>query len=386
MAQENALPQTIGGQPSQPPQDPQNVDMVNARVMAQENALPQVPAIVPTSPSYAENEAEGTGRHPNLGGITSVARNTNGTAPAGGINAITPRTPGAGATPTAPGTAGSGDIFGWGTYAANVAKAAEFDPEDKAVLADLQKRTERKLQRAEKQERGVMSEALISGGLAMMGGMNLSDGIRRLAEAGGKQYFSSQAEARKAIEKADEAQDAFSQYKLSLKQGNKKLAAEMYGKYYGTVMDFQGKIQAAGITAGASMANAKAQQEANAIRQAEVERAHRVSEQLRADTLKATSDQARERLAATEYANNTQRQNAIRTYVQSDPAVVSLKKAGENWANLPDSPEYKKNQALLQAAQRDALEEFHRIEKQVAARGKTPTATGELPPLSSFQK
>jgi hypothetical protein len=382
MAQENALPQTIGGQPQQAPQ---TVDMANARVMAQENALPQVPAVVPTSPSYAENEAEGTGRHPNLGGITSVARNTSGAAPAGGIDAITPRTPGAGgfnAVPTAPGAAGSGDIFGWGTYAANVAKAAELDPEDKAVLADLQKRTERKLQRAEKQERGVMSEALISGGLAMMGGVNLSDGIRRLAEAGGKQYFSSQAEARKAIEKADEAQDAFSQYKLSLKQGNKKLAAEMYGKYYGTVMEFQGKIQSAGITAGASMANAKAQQEANVIRQAEVTRAHQASEQLRADTLKATSDQARERLAATEYANNTQRQNAIRTYVQSDPAVVSLKEAGKNWANLPDSPEYKKNQALLQAAQRDALEEFHRIETQVAARGKGASTP---PPPPGFQ-
>jgi hypothetical protein len=194
------------------------------------------------------------------GGITSAgpsapATTPAGGAPAGGINAITPRTPGAGgfgAVPTVPGVAGASDIFGWGTYAANVAKAAEFDPEDKAVLADLQKRTERKLQRAEKQERGVMSEAMIAGGIAMMGGMNLSDGIRRLAEAGGKQYFSSQAEARKAIEKADEAQDAFSQYKLSLKQGNKKLAAEMYGKYYNTVMDFQGKIQAAGITAGAS--------------------------------------------------------------------------------------------------------------------------------------
>jgi hypothetical protein len=39
---------------------------------------------------------------------------------------------------------------------------------------------------------------------------------------------------------------------LSLKQGNKKVAAEMYGKYYGTMMDFNGKIRAASISAGAS--------------------------------------------------------------------------------------------------------------------------------------
>jgi vacuolar-type H+-ATPase subunit E/Vma4 len=156
----------------------------------------------------------------------------------------------------------------------------------------------------------------------------------------------------------------------------------MYGKYYGTVMDFQGKIQAAGITAGASMANAKAQQEANAIRQAEVTRANQAREEDRADTLKLNEALARERLAATNYANATQRQNAIRTYVQSDPAVVSLKKAGENWANLPDSPEYKKNQALLQAAQNAALEEFHRIETQFAARGK---GAGTPPPPPGFQ-
>ena len=324
------------------------------------------------------------------GGITSVAAPAGapGAAPAGGIvpagGPAAARTPGGMAT--APGAAGSGDIFGWGTYAANVAKAAELDPEDKATLADLQKRTERKMQRAEKQERGVMSEAMIAGGIAMMGGMNLSDGVRRMAEAGGKQYFSSQAEARKAIEKADEAQDAFDQYKMSFKQGNKKLAAEMYGKYFNAVVEYKGKIEAAGIGAGASMANAKAQQEANAIRQAEVNRSHVANEQLRKDALDVNAQLARERLAATNYANNTQRQNAIRTYVQSDPAVVSLKEAGKNWANLPSSPEYKNNQALLQAAQRDALEEFHRIERQVAARGKTSTATGELPPLSSFQK
>jgi hypothetical protein len=108
------------------------------------------------------------------------------------------------------------------------------------------------MSRAEKQEKGITSDVLIAGGLAMMGGFNLPDGARRFAEQGGKKYFESSADARKAIEAADDAQSAFDQYQLSLKQGNKKVAAEMYGKYFNTMTDFQGKIQAASISAGAS--------------------------------------------------------------------------------------------------------------------------------------
>jgi len=334
------------------------------------------------------------GATPAGGGITDVGTPAGGAPRTGGasIGNVSPDAIGKGAVPV-----GNPNDMSWGAFAANVKAASQLEPEDKALLADMQKRADRRLARAEGQEKNVLNEAIISGGIAMMGGMNLADGVRRAAEQGGKQYFSSQAEARKAINAAEDAQDAFNQYQMSYKQGNKKMIGEMYGKWQSSMLDFQGKIQAAGITAGASMANAKAQQEANAIRQTEVNRSHVENEQLRKDALEenaklarerlaASETQARERLAATEYANNTQRQNAIRTYVQSDPAVVSLKEAGKNWANLPSSPEYKNNQALLQAAQRDALEEFHRIERQVAARGKTSTATGELPPLSSFQK
>jgi hypothetical protein len=107
----------------------------------------------------------------------------------------------------------------------------------------------------------------------MMGGMNLSDGIRRAAEAGGKQYFTSQAEAQKAIDKAEEAQDAFDQYRTALKQGNKKLANEMYGTFYKSYTDYVGKITSAGIIAGASLENARAQREATtAYRDAEQKR------------------------------------------------------------------------------------------------------------------
>jgi len=358
---------------------------------------------------YAGNAQEGPGQYPNLGGITAIPPvagatpatgapvgggiiPTSAVPPAGGgitdvgtpaggaprtgttapVNAITPRTPGAGgfgAVPTVPGVAGAGDIFGWGTYAANVAKAAEFDPEDKAVLADLQKRTERKLQRAEKQERGVMSEAMIAGGIAMMGGMNLSDGIRRLAEAGGKQYFSSQAEARKAIEKADEAQDAFSQYKLSLKQGNKKLAAEMYGKYFNTVMDFQGKIQAAGITAGASR-EATAEAAKTRLQIAEDNRTQRAQEfeinqarlrndmTIRVAELESRRDDARAQNALTAY----------RGFNESATRVEAQKTAAINAALKPFTSQYEmlSMQATGPKADPKAKEAFRVLQAQIA--------------------
>jgi hypothetical protein len=148
--------------------------------------------------------------------------------------------------------ANPGDPMGWGAYKANVDDFAKLDPEQKAVLDDMRKRTERRMSRAEKQEKGITSDVLIAGGLAMMGGFNLPDGARRFAEQGGKKYFESSADARKAIEAADDAQGAFDQYQLSLKQGNKKVAAEMYGKFHNSMMDFNGKILSANISAGAS--------------------------------------------------------------------------------------------------------------------------------------
>jgi hypothetical protein len=206
------------------------------------------------------------------GGITDVgtpaggAPRTGTTAP---VNAMTPRTAGAGGHGATVGSTGAGipvgvpgDPMNFATYRANVEDMAKLDPEDKATLANMQARAEKRLRRAEGQEKNVMNDAFVAGGLAMMGGLNLADGIRRAAEQGGKQYFSSQAEARKAIDKAEEAQDAFYQYRTALKQGNKKLANEMYGTFYKSYTDYIGKIQAAGITAGASRENAQATREA----------------------------------------------------------------------------------------------------------------------------
>ena len=208
------------------------------------------------------------------GGITSAgpsvpAATPAGGAPAGGINAITPRTAGAGGHGATVGSTGAGvpvgvpgDPMNFATYRANVEDMAKLDPEDKATLANMQARAEKRLRRAEGQEKNVMNDAFIAGGLAMMGGLNLADGIRRAAEQGGKQYFSSQAEARKAIDKAEEAQDAFYQYRTALKQGNKKLANEMYGTFHKSYADYISRITSAGITAGASRENAQATREA----------------------------------------------------------------------------------------------------------------------------
>jgi hypothetical protein len=206
------------------------------------------------------------------GGITDVgtpaggAPRTGTTAP---VNAITPRTAGAGGHGATVGSTGAGipvgvpgDPMNFATYRANVEDMAKLDPEDKATLANMQARAEKRLRRAEGQEKNVMNDAFIAGGLAMMGGLNLADGIRRAAEQGGKQYFSSQAEARKAIDKAEEAQDAFYQYRTALKQGNKKLANEMYGTFHKSYADYISRITSAGITAGASLENAKATREA----------------------------------------------------------------------------------------------------------------------------
>jgi hypothetical protein len=215
-----------------------------------------IPAAAPAGTTTATGTP--TAAAPSSGGITPA-----GGAPAGG---------GVGTVGIPVGV--PGDPMSFATYRANVQDLAKLDPEEKAVLANMEARTLKRLSRAETQEKGVMNEAFVAAGLAMMGGLNLADGVRRAAESGGKQYFASKAEARKAIDKAEEAQDSFDQYRVALKQGNKKLANEMYGTFYKSYTDYVGKIQAAGISAGASLENAKATREATAEYRAQESRRH----------------------------------------------------------------------------------------------------------------
>lgn len=325
-AQEN---QNIQDQDEQQMQQMQNAD-------SQVQPRGGIAAIPPAGGAPAVPAATGA---PVGGGITSAgpsapAATPAGGAPAGGINAITPRTPGAGGHGTTVGSTGAGipvgvpgDPMSFATYRANVDDMAKLDPEDKATLANMQARTEKRLRRAEGQEKNVMNDAFVAGGLAMMGGLNLADGIRRAAEVGGKQYFSSQAEARKAIDKAEEAQDSFDQYRTALKQGNKKLANEMYGTFHKSYADYIGKIQAAGITAGAhdratsEASKLRAQTAADnlAQRKSEFDQSH----QRRLDEMTARASELGLK------RDDLQSQNAWRQYTMLEGQRTSVDKARE---------------------------------------------------------
>jgi hypothetical protein len=256
-----------------------------------------IPAAAPAATGTATTSAT-----PSSGGITTVGG--TGGAPAGG---------GTGSVGIPVGV--PGDPMSFATYRANVQDLAKLDPEEKAVLANMEARTLKRLSRAETQEKGVMNEAFVAAGLAMMGGLNLADGVRRAAESGGKQYFASKAEARKAIDKAEEAQDSFDQYRVALKQGNKKLANEMYGTFYKSYTDYVGKIQAAGISAGASLENAKATREATAEFRVAEQRRHDLDRdqrmQIHQQNVQVHKDDFAARMANT---NNIQAQTLMAGY------------------------------------------------------------------------
>jgi hypothetical protein len=261
-----------------------------------------IPAAAPAGTTTATGTP--TAAAPSSGGITTVSGAPAGGAPAGG---------GVGTVGIPVGV--PGDPMSFATYRANVQDLAKLDPEEKAVLANMEARTLKRLSRAETQEKGVMNEAFVAAGLAMMGGLNLADGVRRAAESGGKQYFASKAEARKAIDKAEEAQDSFDQYRVALKQGNKKLANEMYGTFYKSYTDYVGKIQAAGISAGASLENAKATREATAEFRVAEQRRHDLDRdqrmQIHQQNVQVHKDDFAARMANT---NNIQAQTLMAGY------------------------------------------------------------------------
>jgi hypothetical protein len=314
-------------------------------------------------PAVATSVVPSASGVPAGGGITDVGTPTGGAPRTGGttapVNAMTPRTPGAGGHGTTIGSTGAGvpvgvpgDPLSFTTYRATVEDMAKLDPEDKATLANMQARTEKRLRRAEGQEKNVMNDAFVSAGLAMMSGLNLSDGIKRAAEAGGKQYFSSQAEARKAIDKAEEAQDAFDQYRTALKQGNKKLANEMYGTFFKSYADVYGKVTAAGITAGAhdrSTAENRAARlqmhdteiarrtfehsETIRVREAQIEQnAQQFKERMAqlGDTAKANDFDRLQSLKQQAITNAANMEQKIRESFQKDPRYYSLSMVPES--------------------------------------------------------
>jgi hypothetical protein len=283
---------------------------------------------------------------------------------------------------------------------------AKLDPEEKAVLANMEARTLKRLSRAETQEKGVMNEAFVAAGLAMMGGLNLADGVRRAAESGGKQYFASKAEARKAIDKAEDAQDAFDQYRVALKQGNKKLANEMYGTFYKSYTDYIGKIQAAGITASASR-EATAENRAARLQMHEADLAQRTFQN--AETIRVREAQIeqgarefQERMAAqgeTAKSNEfirlqTLKQDAlgkieiarknVLASVERDPMYMQLYSIPENKL----TPDQRKQKNVLEAriaknladATKPFMDEVGTIvNRQSTMMGLTPVSSGRVP-------
>jgi len=132
----------------------------------------------------------------------------------------------------------------------------EIDPAQQSILSDMQTRLADKIQRAEGQENTAMYDALLTAGLAMMGGTSLADGIARAAQTGGATYLSGKKDAQKAIETAEDAEIAFRQYEMELMKGNDKAAADQFNKFIDLGIDLK-KIDATYANAAATKGDAQ---------------------------------------------------------------------------------------------------------------------------------
>ena len=120
-----------------------------------------------------------------------------------------------------------------------MASQVEPNPEDQAVLADMQKRVQDRLGRAEGREDKSIYDAMMMAGLAMMGGNSLADGLAKAAQVGGATYFASRKETEKAIADAENAELAFNKYKMELRRGDEEAAAKMFNNYQKYVIDLK---------------------------------------------------------------------------------------------------------------------------------------------------
>lgn len=111
--------------------------------------------------------------------------------------------------------------------------------EDNAVLKDMRDRVGKKMERAGKMEDTAKYDAIMMAGLAMMGGTSLADGIARAAQAGGATFMQGKDKAAKAVDAAEEAELAFSKYKLALERNDKKEARESFSDYMKYVTDLK---------------------------------------------------------------------------------------------------------------------------------------------------
>jgi hypothetical protein len=115
----------------------------------------------------------------------------------------------------------------------------EMEPAQQTLLKDMQARLEEKMGRAEGQENTSIYDALLTAGLAMMGGTSLADGIARAAQTGGATFLAGKKDAQKAVETAENAEIAFRQYEMEVMKGNDKAAADLFDKFNKNIIDLK---------------------------------------------------------------------------------------------------------------------------------------------------
>jgi len=188
----------------------------------------------------------------------------------------------------------------------------EMDPAQQSILNDMQARLEDKMGRAEGQENTAVYDALLTAGLAMMGGTSLADGIARAAQTGGATFLAGKKDAQKAVETAENAEIAFRQYEVELMKGNDKAASEQFNQFlnYGLKLkEIDSRAAAAGAKNG--LTDRQLQTELNAdpdfklLFSAEQEAAKAVREAAG----ETQTGQARDRLAAASKARKDYERN-----------------------------------------------------------------------------
>jgi hypothetical protein len=172
-------------------------------------------------------------------------------------------------TPMAPGIAGAGMArSGAGAipttfeeYQNQINQAVRRSPEDQKLLDDMQNRVKTRMERATKQEDTAKYDAIMMAGLAMMGGKSFAEGLSLAAQAGGASYMSGKANARKAMEAAEEADMSFQKYKIALDRNDKKEAGDAYKDFSSSVLKLQ-EIQSKYAAIGAQRAEGEANRSA----------------------------------------------------------------------------------------------------------------------------
>jgi hypothetical protein len=121
-------------------------------------------------------------------------------------------------------------------FAASMPGKMELPPESQSILGDMQQRVAAKMERADKKSDTAVFDALLMGGLAMMSGTSLADGIARAANIAGPTYLGSKKEAENMMDKAEDADMAFRQYEMALRSGERDRADSMFMKYQDNMM------------------------------------------------------------------------------------------------------------------------------------------------------